>query len=853
MSEPRRPRFRTSHTRPPAAASPEDLFSDLPRTRSGHGALWSHQADMLRAFHADHVSTPDVALELPTGSGKTLVGLLIGEWKRLRFEHRVVYACPTRQLARQAHQVARDHGIRSVCLVGRNIHWDERDRARYESADAIAVTTYSHVFNTNSAFPDAHTVIFDDAHAAENYVADAWSLTVSAPHPVFSHVIDILGKGLDQHHLSRMLTPTGARRAEASLLPISLVHRSAVQLDLALSTLTGSQQFDFQMLRPGLSSCLFYLAPGELYIRPMIPPTFQHHPFTEPQQRVYLSATLGEAGELERSFGRAPIVRIPAPPGWERTGSGRRFFVFADLADLGDMSSMTALRHLTQLEPKRMILTPDAASANALADGLGIPDEERYTAQSEQGLTPFAAVDKGTLLAPSRYDGMDLAGNTCRILVLSGLPQAMHLQDRFLAMRLNAGDVLLARTTSRVIQGAGRCTRGPKDYSLVIVHGGDLTRYLSRSEVRAALPVDLQAELHFGLDNSREMPVADLAWLAGSSLRRDQDWQQQAEPEIAQLRHTKSQTLPPFMADLAASVEVEIAAWTAAWRRDWTEASIKAAAISGMFSGVKVQPYQALWAYFGSEWAKLAAAEGDPYAGQRALELWERARMYSISAVWLRDLSAADDTARVYEQVDRDAADSVSVLLRSTYASPAHLASELSALADGLGQTEAKQYEQALVILGTLLGAQSHKPTGPGRTDAAWVWPQLWITIEAKSEQKPEGHINLDLVRQANAQLTSLSSDRGETPPPGSFSILMSPRTQLFPEAVAGAQAHLFHLTPEVFVALALDTAEAWKELHPASTGVTGDDLAGMVARIFDQHRVLPTQIRDRLTVSPIN
>ncbi|MGP3964300.1 hypothetical protein ACTWPT_50905 [Nonomuraea sp. 3N208] len=38
MSEPRRPHFRTSHTRPPTAATPEELFSDLPRTPGGQ---WS--------------------------------------------------------------------------------------------------------------------------------------------------------------------------------------------------------------------------------------------------------------------------------------------------------------------------------------------------------------------------------------------------------------------------------------------------------------------------------------------------------------------------------------------------------------------------------------------------------------------------------------------------------------------------------------------------------------------------------------------------------------------------------------------------------------------------------------------
>jgi hypothetical protein len=87
------------------------------------------------------------------------------------------------------------------------------------------------------------------------------------------------------------------------------------------------------MLRANLTSCLFYVARSEFYIRPMIPPTFEHDAFTDPTQRIYLSATLGDAGELERAFGRTPIDRVPVPKAWDRTGSGRRFFVFPELAE----------------------------------------------------------------------------------------------------------------------------------------------------------------------------------------------------------------------------------------------------------------------------------------------------------------------------------------------------------------------------------------------------------------------------------------------------------------------------------------------------------------------------------------
>ena len=73
---------------------PETLFRDL-RDRTVEGLL-SQQADMLRKY-MEYIDKRDLALELPTGSGKTLVGLLIAEWRRRTKRERCVLLCPTKQ------------------------------------------------------------------------------------------------------------------------------------------------------------------------------------------------------------------------------------------------------------------------------------------------------------------------------------------------------------------------------------------------------------------------------------------------------------------------------------------------------------------------------------------------------------------------------------------------------------------------------------------------------------------------------------------------------------------------------------------------------------------------------------
>jgi hypothetical protein len=80
------------------------------------------------------------------------------------------------------------------------------------------------------------------------------------------------------------------------------------------------------------------------------------------------------------------------------------------------------------------------------------------------GSAPFVAAARRTLLAPGRYNGMDLPGEPCQMILMSGLPDATHLEDKFLATRLHLWSVLDERVRTRAVQGAGRCTGGPVDH-----------------------------------------------------------------------------------------------------------------------------------------------------------------------------------------------------------------------------------------------------------------------------------------------------------------------------------------------------------------------------------------------------
>jgi len=299
----------------PLPVSPEALYRDLPRRRGAHPGMLIHQGDVLRGYAAGHVDTADLALELPTGTGKTLPGLVIAEWVRQVRSARVAYACPTVQLARQVAVTADREGVPAVLLVRSHRDWPVRDESRYEAAEAVAVTTYSTVFNSSPKLAQPDLLIFDDAHAGSHYVAEQYAVEISsyAMPETYGDILTALSPLLDSMLVQRLRDPDPGAHQQVRLV-VPLRHPDVITaLDGVLARLESPHSFRYAMIRGALKSCLVYVSSSGVLVRPLIPATTDNPLFTGARQRLYISATLGDGGELERAFGRAPITRLELP------------------------------------------------------------------------------------------------------------------------------------------------------------------------------------------------------------------------------------------------------------------------------------------------------------------------------------------------------------------------------------------------------------------------------------------------------------------------------------------------------------------------------------------------------------
>jgi hypothetical protein len=837
--------------RPTPPETPEALYDTLQGTDAGVRHLWAHQADALRIYYDEHRESADVALEFPTGAGKTLVGTLIAEWRRQMFKERVAFLCPNNQLANQAARKAESYGIDVVLLVGSHRDWAAEDIAAFEAGNAIAVTNYHHIFNSDPKI-GAQTLVLDDAHAGEPVVAGRWTVTADRSTALYEAlkvaVEDVLPEHVVQVIREDSVDPR-ARQDVELVAPTAVAHRyDEIARAIDENVAPGSPaSYSWSSVRSGLASCLMYVSWSGISLRPLIAPTMTLPEFADAQQRVYMSATLGLAGELERSFGVTKIERIPLPRGWERQGSGRRLPQFPAL---GDDDVQTTIRSALQTAGHSLVIAPSERRAESAIEQFVPPDMPVLTKDHVRvDFDAFTEQDSAVLVLANRYDGMDLPDDACRLILLYGLPLGVHHQERFLFETLGAREALEERIRTRITQGMGRATRNRQDYAVVLFAERELLSFISREDVRRSIRPELQAELALGLHYADE----------GVSIREAMDtffeqgdaWQ----PSEAHLRETAEELVAhpmPGADALSSSAPHEIRAWAHAWRGDYAGARDHGRKATRALTGEAVKQYRALWHYLVSAWAQLVSDEtSDHRDAQIAAELRRDAENAFSALRWFprfEDQVEAPLAGPEYSwRLDR-AADWVDRNRRGP-----RLQKALELLTERIGSDDYREFELGLETLGEILGFESVRPNETADPDCAWrEGSEVWILWEAKTMEHGDAPLAARDARQAGTHHNWVKRQLGWPEPDQSVTVVVCARDEIHPDAAAVADERLVLVSPSVVREIAGRAVQAIASGGNDAPVLDPEQLRDRIGQLFVQHRLGTGELLQEVTGLPV-
>lgn len=777
------------------ARTPEELLNDL-KTRKIKGLI-AHQADILRAYFEEHTKHIDIALQLPTGSGKTLVGLLIAEWRRIRYNERVVYLCPTRQLVNQVVEHAvKKYGLNPLGFVGKQREYAPEYKTAYTRAEAIAITNYSSFFCHPTFFDNAQVVILDDVHAGDNYISQAWSLEInkydSEHKPLFNSIVSILQDNLKHSDYVRLLNEDSddIGREWVNKVPTptfcNLLHELINVLDI--ETIDTDLVYAYRRIRESLKACHMYLSNTRILIKPYIAPTNTHPPFANAQHRVYMSATLGEGGELERLTGVPFIKRLPVPKGWDKQGIGRRLFIFPELT-LDEDESVSLTCEIVKRAQRGLVLLPSIKKADSLREKLSkLGDFEFFNAKDlEESKESFIQSNNGIALLANRYDGIDLVDDDCRVLVIAGISRATNLQERFLITRMCAMPLYNDRITTRIVQAAGRCTRSPNDYSVVIIMSDDFAGFLMQRDKTCLFHPELQAEIEFGIQQSRGLVTEELLANVDIFLEQSEDWKD-ADAGILELRDDSIQSRLPDVEALSKCVSSEVGYQYAIWNEDYKCALDQCREVLNYLGGDNLKGYRAFWNYLAGSAAWLGAQQGISGFDKISQDYYRRSVGIAPQVRWLAELidtpsqaGTSNDNSIVLAIIER-----LEVFLDNCgTVNNRNFDKKVSEIFEGLNSSESIKFELGHERLGTLLGYESGNCETTAAPDPWWIAnSDLCFIFEDHNPENADNCIGANKVRQVESHPKWVIENLEVYESAQIISILISPRDKIDRNAI---------------------------------------------------------------------
>lgn len=715
---------------------PVELFYRLPRSTYIND-LWKSQADALKEWN-DKKQNKDIIIKLNTGGGKTLVGLLIAQCISNETNGSVLYLCPTVQLVQQTYDLSKNYGFKTV-VYQRGPYDLNSD---FLNGKSIMIATYSALFNGISKFGTIERkgdciplegIILDDAHTAFSDIRNHFTLSIKndANNDLYLELCNLFRGDFDK--IGRLPTfddillkkdpyilevPYWSWKSRANEI------RSRLSKDIA-----DDQRYKYiwPLIRDEFDYCHALINHRSFSITPLYPMIDKFPSFSECRRRVYMSATLADDSSIIRTFD-AELKSVSEPIiSKSLTGVGERMILAPNLMkNISGSDIPEIVKNLCKDISERnlgvIILVPSSKASEKWKDIAKIPSNSEEVAEYISNLKTGKSY--GPYVFVNRYDGLDLPGNSCRLLVMDGKPIGDNIYDSFRYQSLGNSREMNSSSAQRIEQGIGRGTRGSGDYCVAILLGNDLISWISRESYRKQLTQSTQAQLEIGTTISKDVvgSLEDFKEIINKCLERDQDWVEYHADGLAE--SLKPAEVNKLNLRIAASERKHLELLRNNNHND-------AIATINQYLDAKMDISEEMKGWLSQLTARAFYFWGDK---EKASEYQRKA--YSLNKNLLKPLAEPP-----YETLPTPGKQSLEIVKSlKDYKERRGYLLEFDQILSGLNATaSSNQFEESLRKLGIILGFQAERPDHDIRKgpDVLWILNEnCALVIEVKSNKK---------------------------------------------------------------------------------------------------------------------
>lgn len=515
--------------------NPIEIYDTLDRA-SDKNALRPAQQSVLNDWCANYQTKKDVILKLHTGQGKTLLGLLILQSKLNQNEGPALYLCPTYNLVTQTCEQAKQFGIK-YCTINadKNIPMDF-----YESKSILITSVYK-LFNGLSKFGIKSrsdligAIVLDDSHACIDAIQKAFTVIIKNEEKGYDGLLALFENELERQGLGTLENIKLKDHDSFLLIPYWVWQEKVSEVTRLLASIQDNLnvKFAWALIKDSIRDCQCYISGSHIEISPYNNPIEQFGTFSKAKHRVLMSATTNDDSFFIKGLGLdKDAIRTPLFYDKEKW-SGEKMILIPSMIDESlDRNKVVTefAKPILKREYGVISLVPSFAHSESWKS-LGATVCDTQTIDEDIISLKNGNYDKCLVLA-NRYDGIDLADNNCRILIIDSKPYAENLSDRYQEATRPESEAILVKIAQKIEQGLGRGVRGERDYCVIILIGAELVNIIRNRKTRKYFSSQTQTQIEIGFDTaeySKEELRSDdkmkvVKGLISQCLKRDDGW-----------------------------------------------------------------------------------------------------------------------------------------------------------------------------------------------------------------------------------------------------------------------------------------------------------------------------------------
>lgn len=668
----------------------------------------------------------DIIIKMNTGSGKTIVGLIILMSCIREDKKPAMYVVPNKFLMKQVIKEAESLGIPVT---------ENSDDVGFITGEKILITNIYKLVNGKTVFGKRSngnnlkigSILIDDVHACINDIESQYTIEIANGEDTYTRIYKMFEEDIKQQYPNRVIDINNGIPGVNILVPYWAWQEKSTEIYKIITE--DNENTDVQMKLPLFRDyfhlCNCVISTEKIEISPKSININEIEGFKRAERRIYMSATIVAIDSLISKCGIKNYPKNVIKPQYS-DDMGERFIIFPQIInkEITDDEIKYKLKKMSE-QHNVVVITPSDIRRKYWEDVADI-SVDKYNL--EEVVENLKNSHLGLIVMSNKYEGIDLPNKACEILVIDGIPNSKRKYDEVEQQIIGNSDKILNKKIQLIEQGMGRGVRSSGDYCAVVLMGQGLVStlyaegYMEKMSNITKNQIKLSDQIAKQLANK---PIDEIFDSLEYCLQRDPDWIATSKSILSQIEYKDEVEESNIENTLTECFEL-------AKHEQYNECTKMLEELINRQEDNEIKGY-----------LKMQLAEYynfiDSSASQEILK-----SAYNLNSKVTKPISGINfkkDTNKINKQVEN-----IINFIQRNKEDFNNIIIKLNAILSNLVFVEgtSKLFEKAIKDVGEFIGIESERPeeeTGIGPDDLYWIGKEYAMIIECKNEVKKENNI----------------------------------------------------------------------------------------------------------------